>query len=33
MDRKNVKLFIKHLAEGLKALNETNDTQREFLSD
>ena len=33
MDRKNVKVYMKHLAAALKALNENNDTQRNFLSD
>ncbi len=33
MDKKNVKLSVQMLAETLKALNENNDTHREFLSD
>ena len=32
MDKKNVKLYLKSLAETIKALNETNDYQREFLT-
>jgi hypothetical protein len=33
MDKKNVKLYLKELAMAIKALNETNETNREFLSD
>jgi hypothetical protein len=33
MDKKCVKLYVKMLAESLKALNETNEVQRDFLSD
>ena len=33
MEKKDVKLYIKQLAEALKALNETNDLNREFLTD
>jgi len=33
MDKKTVKVFVKMLAENLKALNETNEINREFLSE
>lgn len=33
MDKKVVKLYLKQLAASLKAMNETNDFQREFLND
>jgi len=33
MDKKNAKLYIQMLAESLRALNESNETQRNFLSD
>jgi hypothetical protein len=32
MDRKSCKIYMKSLAEALRALNETNETKRQFLT-